>query len=163
FSIMRSSRTAVRLMSAARRLTSSTSSRSASCTCLLERSIPTNAVLNSWFSVVWDSSSSLSIERNSFRSMIMLTVRSRARVAVSDRIARETGEEEGHPALLLLGGTPDREDEDGADQDVGDRVGEVKCLRRRIRLIYRPQAEPPRSRGQRERDDDTVEPDPPAR
>ena len=57
---------------------------------------------------------------------------------------------------------PDREDEDRAEQDVGDRIGEVKHPGRTVRLPNRTQPEAPRCRSKRQGHDDPVEPNPPA-
>ncbi len=68
-----------------------------------------------------------------------------------------------HPALLLVRGAPDGEDEDRSYEYVRDRVCKIEQLGRRVGVPYSTQPETPCGRGQRKGDDDAVEPDTPAR
>src|SRR5439155_17064029 len=83
--------------------------------------------------------------------------------AVGNRVGGDAGKKERHPSSLLLVCTPDGEDEDRADQDVADRVGQVENPGGTVGQPYRLQPERPRGRRQSEGDDDSVEPDAPAR
>ena len=83
--------------------------------------------------------------------------------AVSYRVAGDAGEQEGHLARLLVRGAPDREDQDRADHDVRDGVGQVQEPGARVRLIHLAQAERPGRAGQGNGHDESVEPHPPAR